>query len=116
MSDGTNKLTYIDPGTFQVIKIISATENGFEKPDLNELEYINGYIYANIYTTNTIVKIDPSDGAVVGVIDLGSLAYEAKNIYQGSLEMNGIAYNSTTDNVYVTGKFWPKIYEIKFLH
>ena len=59
------------------------------------------------------VKINPSDGTVVGVLDLGSLAYEAKNIYSGSLEMNGIAYDSITNNVYVTGKLWPKIYAIK---
>jgi glutamine cyclotransferase len=116
MSDGTNKLVYLDPNTFQVLKTISVTENGYAKTYLNELEYITGYIYANIWNTNTIAKIDPTDGTVVGTLDLGSLAYEAKNIYPGSLEMNGIAYDSLTNNIYVTGKLWPKIYEIKFNH
>lgn len=116
MSDGTNKLTYLDPVTFQVVRTISVTQNEFGKAYLNELEYIKGYIYANIYGTNTIVKINPIDGTVVGTLDLGSLAYEAKTLYKGSLEMNGIAYDSITDRVFVTGKLWPKIYEIEFSH
>ena len=80
------------------------------------MEYINGYIYANIWTTNAIVKINPSDGKIVGKLDLTLLANEAKNIYPGSLEMNGIAYDSIKDRILVTGKLWPKIYEIKFSH
>jgi glutamine cyclotransferase len=114
MSDGTNILTYLDPNTLQVIKTTAVTENGFVKNNINELEYIKGFIYANIWTTNTIVKINPADGSVIGKLDLGSLAYEAGNIYPGSLEMNGIAYDSIADRIFVTGKLWPKIYEIKF--
>ena len=114
MSDGTNILTYLDPKDLHVITTISVTENGYIKENLNELEYIKGYIYANIWTTNTIVKIDPANGFVVGKLDLTSLANEAKNLYQGSMEMNGIAYDSTEDKVYITGKLWPKIYVIKF--
>jgi glutamine cyclotransferase len=116
MTDGTNILTYLDPNTLGVIKTISVSENGYSTDNLNELEYINGYIYANIWTTNTIVKINPSDGKLVGKLDLTSLANEAKNIYSGSLEMNGIAYDSIKDQILVTGKLWPKIYEIKFSH
>jgi glutamine cyclotransferase len=114
MSDGTNILTYLDPNDLHVITTTSVTENGCIKENLNELEYIKGYIYANIWTTNTIVKIDPSNGFIVGKLDLTSLANEARNLYRGSLEMNGIAYDSTSDHVYITGKLWPKIYEIKF--
>jgi glutaminyl-peptide cyclotransferase len=114
MTDGTNLLTYIDPNTLQVIKAISVSENGYIKDNLNELEYIKGYIYANIWMTNTIVKINPTDGKVIGELDLTSLTNEAKNIYSGSLEMNGIAYDSSKDKVFVTGKLWPRIYEIKF--
>jgi len=113
MSDGTYTLTYLDPETLHVIKKITVTENGCVKDNLNELEYIHGYIYANIWTTNTIVKIDPASGKVLGKLDLTSLAYEAKNMYAGSLEMNGIAYDSVTNQVYVTGKLWPKIYKIR---
>jgi len=113
MSDGTFKLTYIDPNNFQVIKSISVTENGYVKENLNELEYIKGYIYSNIYTKNIVVKIDPTTGKVIGQIDLTPLADESKNINPGSLEMNGIAYDSIKDRIFVTGKLWPKIYEIK---
>jgi glutaminyl-peptide cyclotransferase len=113
MSDGTNILTYIDPATLQVIKTLSVTENSCIKENLNEVEYIKGYIYANIWTTNTIVKIDSKSGKVVGKLDLSSLSSEAGNIYSGSLEMNGIAYDSIADKVFITGKLWPKIYEIK---
>jgi glutamine cyclotransferase len=116
MSDGTNTLTYLDPNSFQVIKTIGVSENGYAKDYLNELEIINGYIYANIWTTNIIVKIDPGNGKIIGKLDLTSLATESKGIYSGTLEMNGIAYDSTTNKVYVTGKLWPKIYEIRFDH
>jgi glutamine cyclotransferase len=113
MSDGTYELTYLNPITLQTVKKISVTENGYAKDYLNELEYIKGYIFANIWTTNTIVKIDPTNGKVVGKLDLSSLAYEAKNIYLGSLEMNGIAYDSIANRIFVTGKLWPKIYELQ---
>ena len=116
MSDGTHKLTYLDPNTLQATKTLSVSENGYVKEKLNELEFINGYIYANIWMTNTIVKINPENGNVVGLLDLTSLADEAKNVYPWSQEMNGIAYDSSTDKIYVTGKLWPKIYEIKFNH
>jgi glutamine cyclotransferase len=116
MSDGTNVLTYLDPHSLQVIKTIEVSENGYAKDYLNELEMINGYIYANIWTTNTIVKIDPGNGKVLGKLDLTNLATEAKEIYNGSLEMNGIAYDSALNKIYITGKLWPKIYEIKFDH
>jgi glutamine cyclotransferase len=113
MSDGTYQLTYLDPNSFKTIKKITVTENGSVKEHLNELEYINGFIFANVWTTNTIVKIDPKDGKIVGQLDLSSFANEAKNLFPNSLEMNGIAYDSITNNIFVTGKLWPKIYELK---
>lgn len=116
MSDGTNSLTYIDPSSFQVVKRINVNDENGAVQMLNELEYIKGYIYANVYTTNNLVKIDPSSGNVVGKLDLTSLANEAKVKYPASLELNGIAYDSTTRSVYVTGKMWPNIYEISFQH
>jgi len=116
MSDGTHIITYLDPNTLQTVKTINVTEDGIEKYFLNELEYINGYLYANVWTTNTIVKIDTGNGKVVGKLDLTSLVDESKNIFPGSLEMNGIAYDPKSDKIYVTGKLWPKIYEITFGH
>jgi glutaminyl-peptide cyclotransferase len=112
MSDGTNILTYLDANSLKVTKKLSVTENGTAKYDLNELEYFNDHIYANLWNTNTILKIDPNDGRIVGQLDLTSFASEARSIYLGSLEMNGIAYDSLSDRVFVTGKLWPKIYEI----
>lgn len=116
MSDGTYILTFLDSETLQVKKTISVTENGNAKDYLNELEYINGYIYANIWTTSNIVKINPNDGKVVGVIYLNDLSLEANYLYRHSLEMNGIAYDSITNKIYVTGKLWPKIYEIELFN
>jgi glutamine cyclotransferase len=118
MSDGTNILTYLDPVTLDVIKTISVSARGYARNNLslNELEYIKGFIYANLWTTNTIVKVNPTDGKVVAKLDLNLLAYDAKKVFSGSLEMNGIAYDSIADRVFVTGKFWPKIYEIELGH
>lgn len=113
MSDGSDVLTYMDPESLKVVKKVTVTQNGAVRNYLNELEYINGYIFANIYTTNYIVKIDPVSGKVIGKLDLSRLTEEAKSIYPGSMELNGIAYDSVTRNIFVTGKMWPKIYEIK---
>lgn len=116
MSDGTNLLTYLDPKTLQVVKKLNVTQSSYAKDFLNELEYINGFIYANIWGTNSIVKIDPVDGKIVGTFDLSILANDAKQKFAGALEMNGIAYNKQTDQIFITGKMWPKIYEISFKH
>jgi len=115
MSDGTNVLTYLDPDTLQVIKTISVTASGHRanKVKLNELEYIKGFVYANIWPTNTIVKIDLTDGKVIGELVLDSLAHDVRKIRSRSFDMNGIAYDSIADRIFITGKLWPKIYEIK---
>ena len=115
MSDGTNILTCLDPNTFQIIKTISVIASGYriKKLKINELEYIKGYVYANIWPTSTILKIDLADGIVIGKLDLDSLEHEARKIHKRSFEMNGIAYDSIADRIFVTGKFWPKIYEIE---
>jgi glutamine cyclotransferase len=116
MSDGTNTLTYFDPDNLKVIKTLSVNNNGYAEDNLNELEFIRGFIYANIWTKNYVVKIDPADGRVVGTLDLSYLFSQAKSTYPGSQEMNGIAYDSLADIVYITGKMWPLIYQIKFPH
>jgi len=114
MSDGTNAITFINPDNFQITKTILVAENNYALDGLNELEYINGYLYANVWMTNNIVKIDCESGNVLGKLDLSNLATEAKKRYPGSLEMNGIAYDSINKKVMITGKMWPSIYEIKF--
>lgn len=114
MSDGTSQLTYLDPTTFQTRKTLQVTDENGLVNNLNELELINGFLYANIYTTPFIVRIDTASGNVTGKLNLSSLAAEAKLKYPASLEMNGIAFDSTRHKVYVTGKMWPNIYEISF--
>lgn len=116
MSDGTDTLTFLNPGDQTVIKILKVTENGSPLIHLNELEYIRGFIYANIWLTNYIVKIDPASGKVIGKLDLSSLDYEAKNKNPKAEVLNGIAFDSTNDKIYVTGKLWPNIYQIQFTH
>ena len=114
ISDGTNILTCLDPANFQTVKTINVTDPNGAVSKLNELEYINGFIYANVYTTSYVIKIDPGTGNVIGKIDLSSLVNEAKAKYPGSLELNGIAYDPLKGTAYVTGKMWPHIYEISF--
>ncbi|WP_165759018.1 glutaminyl-peptide cyclotransferase [Niastella yeongjuensis] len=112
MSDGTDTLNYVDADGYTIHKKLPVTENGAKRDSLNELEYIKGYIYANIWLTNNIVKIDPANGKVVGKLDLSTLAFKAA-LTTGGDALNGIAYDSTTSYIYVTGKLWPHIHQLK---
>jgi len=114
MSDGSSNISYVDPTTFRLVKVVGVTDNNGPVSNINELELINSFLYANQWQTNYILKIDPSSGKVVGRLDLTSLANEAKNKSGSSDTLNGIAYDSATGKIYVTGKLWPNIYEIKF--
>jgi glutamine cyclotransferase len=116
MTDGTNVITYWDPDSLKVLKKLDITFNGSSALYMNELEYINGFLYANIWTTNNIAKIDPQNGRIIGIIDLSSLYLKAKKKYPMSEATNGIAYDSVKDRIFVTGKFWPFIFQIKFPH
>lgn len=116
MSDGTNVLSWLDPENLTVKKKLEVSNSGLAEDHLNELEYINGYIYANVWTKNYIVKIDPKDGKVVGILDISALFYEAREKFAGSMETNGIAWDAKTDKIYVTGKCWPLAFEISFKH
>jgi len=116
MSDGTFNLTYFNPDDFKVEKTVAVTEQGFGLDRLNELEFIKGFIYANVWMTNYIVKIDPETGEVVGKIDLDDLNVKTKEQNRRSLEMNGIAYDPASDRILVTGKLWPNLFEISFPH
>jgi glutamine cyclotransferase len=98
-----------------VVKTLAVTENGYGLYALNELEFIKGYIYANVWMTSRIVKIDPSSGFVVAALDLKSLTDKVLQHNRNLNELNGIAYDSITDRLLVTGKLWPEFYEIKIL-
>ena len=114
MSDGSSNINYLDPNNFKLAKVLGVTDNNGPVSDINELELINGFLYSNQYRTNYILKIDPSSGKVVGKLDFTTLDSEAKNKYPGAAEMNGIAYDSVAKKIYVTGKLWPNIYEVRF--
>lgn len=116
MSDGTPTLSFLSPDNQQVIRRLAVTENNQPVNYLNELEYINGYIYANVWQTNTIVKINPANGQVAGKLDLSSLVSEQRFKNPAALELNGIAYDSAANKIYVTGKMWQHLYEINFTH
>jgi len=113
MSDGTDTLSFMQPGDLKLVKKLPVTENGRRRDSLNELEYIKGYIYANIWLTNYIVRIDPANGKVIGKLDLSPLAFKGCLNRPDCDALNGIAYDAATDMVYVTGKLWPHVYQIK---
>jgi glutamine cyclotransferase len=116
MSNGSSNIIYRDPITFKPVKSLNVTDNNGPVSNINELELIHGFIYANQWLTDYILKIDTSSGKVLGKLDLSSLKAAAKSAYQGSIETNGIAFDALANKIYVTGKLWPFIYEIKFVH
>jgi glutaminyl-peptide cyclotransferase len=114
MSDGTENIYFINPDTFKEEKKIQVCNEYNVVKSINELEYIKGEIWANIWQTDTIVIIDPKTGKIKGEINLTGLS---GTILQNETEpidvLNGIAWNPNSDKIYVTGKLWPKIYQIK---
>ncbi|CAL8471356.1 g10898 [Coccomyxa elongata] len=117
LSDGSSTLSYIDPTTLAVQKTLQVTDGGLPAFALNELEYVNGEIWANIWLTDCIARIDPATGIIKAWIQLAQLrtALKAQNIQQTYPMdvLNGIAYDEATGRVFVTGKYWPRLYEIK---
>ncbi len=113
MSNGSNSLHYLDPVTLKVKNILGIVDNNGPVSNINELEYVDGYIYANQWTTSYILKIDASSGKVVGRIDLDSISREIENKYPETNGLNGIAFNKKNNSFLVTGKNWPFFYEIK---
>ncbi len=111
LSDGSAQLRFIDPQTFAVTSKITVTDQGRPVDRLNELEYVRGEILANVWQTELIARISPTTGKVLGWIDLTGLLTQAE--MQGVDVLNGIAYDSKQDRLFVTGKLWPKIFEIK---
>jgi len=116
-SDGSNNLYFYDPATFRLLRTQGVTEDGEPVVNLNELEFINGYVYANQYSISSyIFKIDPESGHVVAKLDLTDLTNRIKARRPQVDVLNGIAYNPETKKIYVTGKWWPELYEIEFAH
>ena len=114
MSNGTSKLYYLDMETFEVTGSVFVRENGVPIPELNELEYVKGEIYANVWKTERIVRIAPGTGQVTGWIDLRGLLTE-KDLESPVDVLNGIAYDRENDRLFVTGKWWPKLFEIELI-
>ncbi len=114
MSDGSHRLYFLDTTDLKPVRTLSVTDHsGSKVTNLNELEFINGYLYANVYETSTIVKIDPATGVISGRLDLSALVNEIKRIYPDASELNGIAFDTNGNTLLVTGKFWPKAYVIR---
>jgi glutamine cyclotransferase len=113
VSDGSSNLYIVDPESFRVKSTISVNDNNGPVRLLNELEYVNGYVYANVYQTNYIVKIDFESGHVVGKINLQGLLPESEYVPGRTDVLNGIAYDSASGNFLITGKRWPRLFEMK---
>lgn len=114
MSDGTNIITFRDPDTFAEIRHIQVFDNNGPVVRLNELEYINGEIFANVWQTNEIVRIDAATGNVIGKIDLTNLL-DPTTTNQPVDVLNGIAYDAENGRLFVTGKLWPTLFEIELI-
>jgi glutamine cyclotransferase len=117
MDNGSNDLYYRDPETFKVIKTVGVIDNNGAVANINELEFIDGFVYASMYTMSNdkIIKIDPTTGKVVGTIDFNNVLakYAKPEEYANRDVCNGIAYDSTQKRFFITGKNWPKLFEIK---
>lgn len=111
MSDGTSELRFLDPATLKEVRRVQVTDQGEPVLRLNEIEYVRGEIFANVWMTTKIVRIDPATGNVKGWIELRDLALP--NMKDEDSVLNGIAYDAKGNRLFVTGKNWPQLYEIK---
>jgi glutamine cyclotransferase len=114
MSDGTHVLRFINPEDFKTVRtLVVNDERGKPIPQLNELELIKGEIWANVWQTGWIVRIDPATGRLIGRIDLGDLVEDEQRKNRKADVLNGIAYDEAADRIFVTGKLWNRLLEIK---
>jgi len=112
MSDGSETIHFLDPDTFKQERKIRVTDRGKPVQNLNELEYIHGEIYANVWMSNRIARISPSTGKVLGWIDLSGILPSVEVTGEGAV-LNGIAYDAAHNRLFVTGKDWPRLFEIQ---
>ena len=114
LSDGTSRIRFFDPDGFRLVRSIDVTASGRPVERLNELEWINGEIFANVWQTDEVVRIDPSTGAVRGIIDFTGLLPLNERTPATDV-LNGIAYDAARGRLFVTGKRWPWIYEVRLV-
>jgi glutamine cyclotransferase len=114
VSDGSSSLRFLDPGTFREVRRLDVTDQGKPIRDLNELEMVHGQIYANVWHTDRIAMIDAANGHVAGWIDLTGLMSVGYRLDPEAVQ-NGIAYDSADDRLFVTGKLWPRLFEIRVI-
>jgi len=114
MSDGSSEIRCWDPVTLREMRRFTVRDAGHPVTRLNELEYVHGEIFANVWTTDRVVRFSPKDGRVLGWIDLSGLLSAADRTEQVDV-LNGIAYDILGDRLFVTGKLWPKLFEIKIV-
>jgi glutamine cyclotransferase len=112
LSDGTARIRFLDPATFAVKRTLEVTLDGKPLPRLNELEFIHGEIFANVWETNDVVRIDPATGLVRGVIDFSGLL-SPQDRRPDTDVLNGIAYDAKGDRLFITGKRWPWVFEVR---
>lgn len=114
LSNGSSQIRFLDPATFLVTRTIDVTLQGKPLGMLNELEFIHGEIYANIWQTSAVARIDPTTGRVTSLIDFTGLLPREERTPETDV-LNGIAYDATRDRLFITGKNWPKLYEVKLV-
>ncbi|HER23811.1 MAG TPA: glutaminyl-peptide cyclotransferase [Candidatus Atribacteria bacterium] len=114
MSDGTSTLHFLDPETFEEISRIEVCENDIPVTKINELEYVQGEIFANIWLTDRIARINPLTGRITGWIDLKGIL-NREDCSEKVDVLNGIAYDEKNNRLWITGKFWPKLFEIELI-
>lgn len=112
LSDGSNRLRFLNPDNFQLRKALAIVDGSAPVMEINELEYVQGEIYANIWHADRIARIDPQSGRVVGWIDLTGLLPRGE-VHDEEAVLNGLAYDETSSRLFVTGKLWPKLFEIR---
>ena len=115
MSDGSAQLRFIDPLDFTETRRLTVTLRGNPLHNLNELEWIDGALFANVWQTDALVRINPSSGAVTGIVDLRGLLSDEDHQQGATDVLNGIAYDGEKNVLYVTGKYWPKLFKIELV-
>jgi glutaminyl-peptide cyclotransferase len=115
VSDGSDKLRFLDTLTLKEISSVSVKDQEIKRDSLNELEFIEGSVYANLWLTNTILKIDPETGNVLGKLDLSKIGEEVRVKSPRADVLNGIAYEKKSKTLLITGKQWPACYAIRFM-
>lgn len=114
MSDGSDRLFFRDPQTFALLGSVAVTRDGVPVTELNELECVGGEVWANVWQTDDILRIDPKSGRVTGVAEATGLL-AAEDRAAGAEVLNGIAYDPATRRFWITGKLWPKMFEVRFV-